>query len=125
MRGVLKYLGAPYSTGLPDKVDYRKAMDERAAIIARNVAKLHEDGVFVYSPITHGYGYERYVKDELRPSHDFWLPHCFEVLRRCDSMLILQLEGWDRSFGIREEIHFCNENNIPVEYLEPYYDSLK
>lgn len=123
----LSYLAAPYSTGLVyrggydlDEEDWKRvAMDERARDIARNVAWLHERGEFVYSPITHGYGYEQYVSEANKPSHDFWLPHCYEILSRCDEMLILQLPGWDKSFGIKKEMELCAELGIPVRYMEP------
>ena len=42
------------------------------------------------------------------------LEMCLDLLRKCDKMVVLS----DLSRGVRAEIKFCTENEIPVEFLE-------
>ena len=34
-------------------------------------------------------------------------------------MFVLQLEAWQRSIGVKREIEFARENDIPVSFLHP------
>jgi hypothetical protein len=34
-------------------------------------------------------------------------------------MIVLTMDGWDRSFGVRAEIELCHKLSIPIKYLDP------
>ena len=42
----------------------------------------------------------------------------FPVLSGCDRLVVLMLEGWNRSRGVREEIETAESMGIDVEYME-------
>lgn len=50
--------------------------------------------------------------------HSFWLEHDLAILARCDKMIVLQLDGWEDSVGLKAEIDFATGRNIPIEFME-------
>lgn len=75
-----------------------------------------EEGYEVFSPIAHSHSIE-ILDGRFRPG-DFWLKQDFAILKKCDKMFVLMLEGWEKSYGVKEEIKYAKANNIPIEYLE-------
>lgn len=43
----------------------------------------------------------------------------FSLLRASKGMIILEIEGWKDSFGVRAEIDLCNKLGLPIKYLDP------
>ena len=98
------YLAQPYSS--PDPLikhqRYIEAMKVTSAILI--------SGQTIYSPIVHCHPMASYL---IMPTdHNFWLYHDKEILKHCDSMAILFLDGWEQSRGLKEEIEFARENSI-------------
>jgi hypothetical protein len=79
-------------------------------------AMLLRSGTTVYSPITHCHPLAQQY--DMPRDHSFWLNHDLAILARCDKLLVLRLEGWENSIGLRREIEFANEKNIPIEYID-------
>ena len=50
----------------------------------------------------------------LPTTFEFWNDYCFDLLKRCDSIHVLTLEGWKESTGVKAEIEFAKQNQIPV-----------
>jgi len=48
----------------------------------------------------------------------FWQSHCLAMLRKADKMIVVCIDGWDASVGLKAEIDFCHQCGIPVDYLE-------
>lgn len=40
------------------------------------------------------------------------------ILKKSDGMIVLMLEGWDKSRGVALEIEYCGKHNIPIYYLK-------
>ena len=40
-----------------------------------------------------------------------------QLLNKCDKLIVLQLEGWDRSLGVQLGIAFALGKGIPIMYL--------
>lgn len=74
------------------------------------------EGRVVYSPITSMH-YLAKTHAFFGEGDDFWLRHDLAILARCDRLIVLQLEGWEQSEGLRREIEFATEKNIPIEYI--------
>jgi hypothetical protein len=34
-------------------------------------------------------------------------------------MIVLAIDGWDKSYGVKAEIELCQKLSIPVKYLNP------
>lgn len=84
------YLAQPYTT--KPSVSYLAALD----IAARGI----QDGVKLYSPIAFGH----LVAPQA--SYDYWLEHGLDMLRRCDSLVLVQDENlgpWVNSPGCVKE----------------------
>lgn len=47
-----------------------------------------------------------------------WIDYCKKELMSCDEMVVLQLDGWDESPGVKAEIELAKFMNIPVTYTK-------
>lgn len=96
------YLASPYSSPLLTVRSFRflQARDAAAALLRA--------GRLVYSPIVHGHAIASAHYD-LPTDHDFWMRHCFDMLARCDDLMVLQLTGWRESKGVQAEIRWWRD----------------
>jgi hypothetical protein len=102
------YLACPY-THAEEHMQHRRY--QQVTTVAANLMR---QGLCIYSPITSMH----YLARRVRANAIDWLEHDLVILARCDKLIVLQLEGWEQSEGLRREIEFAKENNIPVEYME-------
>jgi len=108
--GKLIYVASPYNH--PDD-DYRYLNYLR---VSKYVAKLIAEGNVAISPIA--YGHPLLSLQEMPHDFDFWSNFCLTILKKCDEMHILVLDGWDRSRGVLTEMEFAEKNFIPITYVE-------
>jgi hypothetical protein len=106
---MISYLAGPYSS------PHIHIRDRRYQQISAVAAELMRRGEWIYSPITSCHHLA--IDYELPYDADFWLKHDLAFLARCDRMIVLQLEGWDESVGVKREIEFATEKNIPIVYM--------
>jgi hypothetical protein len=102
------YLASPYSHPDPTIRDARF----RAACIA--TAALIRDGEAVFSPVVHCHPLVQYG---LPGDWEFWRQFDSVVLARCDELVVLELDGWDSSAGVEEEIALARDAGLPVRHL--------
>lgn len=103
------YLASPYSH--PDLL----IMKTRFLIAEQVVAKMLQARRHVYSPIVHCH--ELAQKYELPTDFAFWKSYNFDFLRRADSLVVLQIKGWEESKGVTAELDFARTVGIDVTYL--------
>ena len=72
-------------------------------------------GEHVITPL---FMHEVVIRHTMKDDYEYWEPYCLNLLKRCDKMVVVKLDGWERSRGVAEEIKFCTANDIPVEYIE-------
>ena len=106
------YLASPYSHPLPAVRDlrFRMACDFAARLMAA--------GDVVYSPIAHSHPIAEYLPPERTLDHDFWMAMDLPVLERADKVLVLRLQGWERSRGVAAEIKHATAKRVPVEFAD-------
>lgn len=105
----LVYLASPYSHPL----EYvQQTRFEQACAAA---AALMRQGVYVFSPIAHTHPIA--CAGQLPTGWDFWQPYDRLYLQACERMIVLQLEGWDESKGVSDEIFIMQSMGKPVEYV--------
>ncbi len=104
----LYYLASPYS-----HTD-RSVMEKRAEQATKAAVDLLNKGIFVFAPIPYNAPWEKY---NLPFQWDFWAEFDKAFVSRMDAVVVLQLEGWDKSVGVAAEVEFAKENCIPVYYL--------
>jgi hypothetical protein len=106
----LVYLACPYSH--PDPAVW----ENRFAAANYMAARLFEAGVLVFSPIGHSHPLAAHG---LPGGWDYWRPWGEEFLRIAKAMVVLRLEGWEKSVGVAAEILFMREAGKPVHFVDP------
>jgi len=105
------YLAVPYTHKDPH-IQY-----DRFVRVNRVAASLMQKGSLVFSPISHGHSIA--TAGELPGDWQYWESHCRTMLRICKKVIVLMLDGWEESTGVKNEIRIAKEMGIPVEYMEP------
>jgi hypothetical protein len=104
------YLASPYSH--PDPA-VRQTRFESAC---RAAAALIQQGLMTFSPIAHSHAICQYG---VPLDWQFWQQHDLAFLAMCDELVVLKLEGWDRSVGAQAEIAAAKALGKPVSFLDP------
>lgn len=114
---ILIYLAGPYAHKDPRvRVERFKELNEAAGWFL-------EAGFSVFSPISQNHSIIRHLPQEKfnhkleEAGWDFWKRKDLRILKECDAMVVLCLEGWSESTGVRAGWDFCKENNIPSYIL--------
>jgi nucleoside 2-deoxyribosyltransferase len=102
------YLASPYSHADP------AVREERYHAACRATAALLKAGFVVFSPIVHSHPLVAFA---LPTGWDFWEPIDRAYLARCDEVVVLMLDGWRESTGVRAEIAVARELGKPVRFL--------
>lgn len=103
------YLASPYSH--PDPA----VRERRFRGACRAAAALLRSGRAVFSPIAYSHPL---VAHGLPTDWSFWEWQDREHLARCDEVMVLMLDGWEESVGVREEIRIAREMGKPVRFLD-------
>ena len=101
----LTYLASPYTSDDP------AVMEERYQLACKAVSVLKNKGWLIYSPITHSHGPAQYG---LPKDYAYWKRYCEVMLPKCDDMMVLQIDGWENSKGVKAEIDLADKLGIPV-----------
>jgi len=104
------YLASPYSH--PDA----NIREQRFRAVCKAAARLMRNGGIVFSPIAHGHPIAQHG---LPTDWRFWEQFDREQLACCDEVVVLLLDGWRESEGVRAEIRIAAELGKPVRYLAP------
>jgi len=108
------YLASPYTSGTASQRKRRFEMCNTAA------AKLIEAGYIVFSPITMTHPIDLLLaKKEQTLGSDYWVKFDEAFMKMCSAIVILCIDGWRESKGVKREIEYFRKNGKKVEYLEP------
>ena len=107
----LIYLAVPYTH--PDP----KVREDRFNKINELAARLMKEGEFVFSPISHCHPIAKV--GDLPKDWSYWNDYCVLMMKNCQKMIVLMVDGWKESIGVTEEIKIANERGIEVEYVDP------
>lgn len=105
------YIASPYSH--PDPAVIKKRFEGAC----RATMTLMRRGYVVFSPIAHSHAIENVVGES--EGHDFWMGQDLAILGKCEGLIVLRLDGWDKSRGVAEEIETARFFSIPITYLDP------
>jgi len=74
-----------------------------------------KNGVHVFSPVVHNHAMLETVNDwTLEECQTLILPYDFTYLGKAKAMIVLMLDGWEKSYGVEKELEFCCQNKIPT-----------
>ena len=107
----LYYLSSPYHG-----TDSQES--ERSKLASQACAAFLKEKIPVFSPVLHNHALAnnlRLTRDQRRA---LLMPIDLELLKRATGMIMLKLEGWKESQGMKEEILFCQSEKIPYYELE-------
>lgn len=111
MKKSLVYLACPYSHPDPEVRESRfRAATQAAATLARA-------GVHVFSPITHTHPI--LLTGDLPRGWEYWEAYDRAILNTCRALVVLQLEGWDCSEGVRAETTIAEQLGLPCYFTPP------
>lgn len=83
---------------------------------SKAAARLMAAGNVVFSPISHSHPVAVHGKlDAL--DQGFWLRQDLPFLKDSEVLMVLQLPGWESSKGVRREIDYAGELQIPVVFM--------
>lgn len=109
MKKRIVYLASPYASHEPTEIEKRvQAIKKVTEQVIREVPS-----IVPFSPIayTHQFAHIKEID---------WLERIdYPILRICNAMIIVQMQGWASSEGILQEKRFCQQNQIPVFYATP------
>lgn len=104
------YLAAPYTH------EQLIVMEDRYVVMNKITARLitEQDAVIPHSPIS----YTHRISHHCDPAFD-WYAWDKQYLARCDGMIVVKLDGWEESDGVKIETDFCMENGVPFVHSKP------
>lgn len=113
----LVYLASPYSH------PYEKVKDERFILTAACASDLFAAGIHIFSPIVHCHPMHRYGGG-LPGNFEFWEAYDRAMIGLSEALVILKLDGWHESKGVRAEydiavdlglqIYVCDPDHLPL-----------
>jgi len=91
--------------------------EHRFRTACRAAALLMKHNITVFSPLSHSVPIAEYVGN-VESEHDFWMSMDIPVLHRCDEVLLLGLDGWTDSKGVRREMFEALRLRKPIVQIE-------
>jgi hypothetical protein len=81
-------------------------------------ATLIKRGSVVYSPITMTHPLDLVLSGRSETlGSDYWVRFDEAFMEKCAQMVVLQIDGWDRSSGVRREIERFKEMRKPISFM--------
>lgn len=106
------YLASPYSN--PDA----GVRHQKAVAVMTVYAKLLDEGRLGFCPIAHSHEVSLLMRNaELRDSYELWMAIDLPMLRVCDVVYVLTVEGWNTSRGIATEVAEAHLLGIPIRFI--------
>ncbi len=105
------YLSQPYN-GTPAQKTQRYEMGAKVCL------KLLAQNIMVFSPIVHNHSLLQLGEDlTVEQRRDIFLPFDLVMLKQAKGMIVLELDGWTDSYGMRLELDFCAKHNLPCHHF--------
>lgn len=105
------YLSSPYSNHSREVIQKRSEEALRATIWG------WKQGYLVFSPIV--YTHMIAVSTPQIDQYWRWIEFDMRLLRACDELWVLKLDGWEDSRGVNTEIAEATHLKIPIRYIDP------
>ena len=102
------YLASPYSH------EDQSVREIRFQAACRAAAHLINEGNVVFAPVVYGHPL---AKQYVPTDWSAWEPFCRKQLSIADEVVVLCIQGWEDSAGIKEEIVIAELNDTPIRAL--------
>ena len=105
----LIYVACPYSHIDPEVVLHRfNTVNKVTGLIIETFRS-----IIPFSPITYTHQFDKLITEQ------DWYAFDLDFLYRCDALLVLQLDGWEESYGVQLEIREAKKKGLPILYATP------
>lgn len=105
----LIYLAAPY-TRIEDKDGFMAALMHFSGKFMLENPDKH-----IVSPLFNHFSLD--LVPGLAGDYAFWKSYSRNLLRRCDTLLVLTFPGWEESTGVQDEIKLATELKKTIAYV--------
>jgi len=107
------YLASPYSSPWDQlKKNRFKEISLIAAYLYRQLIKLN---TVIYSPICHGVPMA-VVDKNLQGDYEYWRKFDEAFMLKSTKLMVVCMGGWKKSKGVRAEIDFAKQIDLPIYY---------
>lgn len=126
----LVYLASPYTVtagqlvtassarpAVPSDDVVRELVEQRFAAVCRWAGALIAAGLVVYSPIAHSHAISQAAM--FGTDWETWRGLDLVMLAKSDVLIVLQLDGWSDSVGVRAEVSEAHDRMMPILYWDP------
>lgn len=107
---MITYIATPYTH------KSKAVMQARYEQVNAYSAHLMQQGVIVFSPISHTHPIA--VQHSLPVAYEFWQKHCETFVRACGAMHVLAQDGWTCSVGVEAEMRLAKSSGIPIKIIK-------
>lgn len=116
------YLASPYSHVGPGS-EYEKALtrERRYAQTMFAQKSLFNFGYPVFATIVHTHVTTKHYK--LPTDFGYWQRYNHHMIDLSRAVFILQLNGWEKSSGVQDEIDYANSKAVPVYAIPVLYEN--
>lgn len=104
-------MAVPYSG--PDPA----VREARFQAVNRAAAKLMSTGELVFSPISHTHPIA--LAGGLPLGWDYWEKYDRSILACCRRFIILKVDGWNQSKGVKGEAIIAEQMGVKIETMDP------
>jgi hypothetical protein len=106
------YLACPYRDA-DRAVRAKRFMAATAA-----AASLARHGFVVYSPVTMSHVMETALVAGTVLDSDEWVRFDEGVMALCTEMIVVQIDGWDRSADIKRNVDYFTRQGKPIKFMD-------
>src|SRR5690349_11992722 len=111
---LITYLACPYTH------DDETVRFNRCCWADKTMAYLVWQGRTVFSPISMSHEANNILEGcGIIKGSDFWVDFDESFMAHCHDCVVLTIDGWDRSYGVKREIQFFQMLGRDVTYLDP------
>lgn len=106
------YLASPYSTPVLPGKDKDQTKLDRHHMIQQIGTDLMNKGYTLFEPIATSH--YKAINWNLPGTYEFWQARDRHLIERTDGVIVADMEGWQESVGVTDEIKYCKELGKPV-----------
>ena len=107
------YLAGPHK-GTPDQEVYRIDMSLKLTV------EFLIQNIYVFSPIVYSIKIgEALNYSSIEERRQVIFPYLLSFLKASQGMILVTMGEWKDSWGVQQELKFCQENKIPVYKIDP------
>lgn len=111
------YVAGPYSSKNAQGKEDVPVVSQRMQTFSLCLEQMVKVGIKPFSPLL--MHLVRCYTDKLPGDWNFWGSYSISLLKKADYVVILTLEGWDKSEDVEQTINYAKDEGIEIIYLNP------